>query len=197
MEEINVPRIERQHDDGENSWIPIDPPSWIFQPRRRHEALNDWHLGKLSQYVTKDTSEADRGRFSICALEIPWSDDEEDVMRAFRLWFRRFMGARHRRNKAGRKHEWRNWFRDLAIFRLSGGGYARRDTLQLLGIKPINKKGDGLSPQNWARAKRNTKTALSRRYAELLTKAKRHGQDWKRCFIQQPIVNNAGPIPDK
>ena len=173
----------------------IVPPPWLLKPQSRSQPLNEWHLGNLSQYITKDTYEADRGKFTICALEIPWTDEEEVVVEAFRLWLRKFRDGNGVGRKVGRKFAWQTKFRDLAIHRLSVAGYTRKQGLAQLGIKPLKDK-EALSAPNWARAKRDTQTRIHRRYAEILSTAQRQGRNWRDCFIKQGCQQSA-QVADK
>lgn len=111
--------------------VSLDPPLWVFKPRKKSQPLNAWHLGELGHHVTPDTYGASRGTYDICALEIPWSDHEDEVVEAFRLWLRQHRGATTKgKNKPGRKHEWRTWFSNLAIYRLAASGYSRAEVLK-------------------------------------------------------------------
>ena len=179
--EFRACEIVRQHDRADTTSVAIDPPLWLFKPRSRNQPLNEWHLGNLSQYITKDTYEADRGAFTICALEIPCTDDEGDVVEAFRRWLRKFRGGSGDHRKPERRYAWRTEFRELAVHRLSSAGYTRLEGLQMLQFK--NK--EPLSDANWLHAIDKAQGRMGRRYAEILTKARRLGRNWKDCFIRR------------
>jgi hypothetical protein len=164
----------------------------LYRPRKKHQPLTEWHLGHLARHVTADTVEASRGNNDVCALEIPWTEDEEDVVEAFRKWLQEHRGgASHA--KPGRKHEWRTWFLNLAIYRLSASGFTRPQALKLL-------RNVSMSPQNFARAKRMIRCKIAWRFASMITAAKHDGSgDWTGHYIKgkPPHCQQMQPIPDK
>lgn len=176
----------------------IERPMWLFKPRKRHQPLNEWQLDKLLQHVTSATKSVSRGSNDICALEIHWTDDEDDVVEAFRSWLRFHRGSiRKVPKRRGRKQAWRTSFQNLAIYRLSAVGYSRKEVLEKLKIK-------NLSPQNFARAKRLVVEEIENRYASLCDKAKHAAKDfpkegygdWRRHFLKQVLLRSQQCLPN-
>lgn len=167
----------------------IEPPIWLSNPQKKYQPLNEWRLCELAQHVTPTTISVSRGSNNICALEIPWTDDEDDVVDAFRSWLRVHRGrSRKVPKRPGRRHEWRTSFMNLAVYRLSAAGYTREEALKKLN-------GKKLSPQNFARAKRFVVQKIEGRYTSMCADAKDAAKrlpkggygDWRRHFLKQAL----------
>jgi len=165
--------------------FPLDIPKGSRQLR----PLNEWHLGELRDYLASDTFSASRASNDICALEIPWTEDEDEVVEAFRLWLQEHRG-RHV-GQAGRKHEWRTWFKKLAIYRLSVAGHTRPETLSRLKefLRKFHYKPS--SPANFIHDKEFISEEIERRFKTLVHSAKEFGErvsgrnDWRGHFLKQ------------
>jgi len=105
-------------------------PFNLLKRPRRTEPLREWPLSEVVHYVTSDAYRASRASNDICVLEIPWHDDEEEVVESFHLWLREHRGGCPGKTGAGRKREWRWWFTNLGIHRLSAAGFDRNEVLK-------------------------------------------------------------------
>lgn len=174
----------------------VTPLPWLHSPERKLDdldqrvGLNEWPVAELAWYLPPDASSVSRGSNNICALEIPWTVDEDEVVEAFRAWLRRHRGKHT--DKAGRKHEWRIWFLKLAIYRLGKAGYSHSEVLKKLAETFEKMDRGAWSPQNCARAKRFICEKLNWRFETMLHQAKSMEQDhpgmgfgeWRRWFIK-------------
>lgn len=180
-----------------------EPPPWLLWPELRNDRINEWPVAELAWYLPPDASLVSRGSNDICALEIPWTVNEEDVVEAFRAWLRWHRGKHTEKagRNAGRKHEWRTWFRDLALYRLAEAGYTRKEVLKMLAEASKKSTPQELSPQNFARAKRLIREKANRRFRTMLYRAKSMEKDhpgmgfgnWRRWFVKYATAKTNSP----
>lgn len=183
-----------------------ESPDWLHWPARKNHCLNEWPVAELAWYLPPDASLVSRGSNDICALEIPWTVDEEDVVDAFRAWLRRHRGKHT--DKAGRKHDWCIWFLNLGIYRLASAGYERAEVLKMLSesFKSLGRRP--LSAPNFSRAKRFISEKVNWRFRTMLHQSKSMEQDhpgmgfgdWRRWFVKYATPKTNSPcqqsLPD-
>ena len=157
-------------------------PDDIPKGPRQLRPLNEWHLGELRDYLGPDTISASRASNDICALEIPWTEDEDKVVEAFRLWLQEHRGRHVGEEGAGRKREWRWQFTNLAVYRLAAAGYERTKLLKKVG---------SMSASSYNRAMPFIAQEIRTRFGNMQSSAKSLAEqspdlaDWRRHFLKQ------------
>lgn len=168
-----------------------DLPLLVSVPRRNGLPLFEWSLADLVSLLPSDVRSVSRGSADLCVLEIPWTDDDEDVVEAFRLWLRSRRGGTARTSKPGRKHNWRTWFLNLAAYRLSAASYTRNE----INLKLDELRADRLypfDPQHFCRAKQFIREQIDWRFQTMQSATRQMNQqfpdkgyaDWKNHFLK-------------
>lgn len=201
-------------------------PPWASEPDLPLR-LYAWPWGTLAQHLTPETKRLSRGPRSILPLEIPFGEDEEALVKAFRLFLRRqgLIPRQGSRRRAGRKIAWQTWFNDLTMYRLSSCGYTRKEIIGLLkqsfsaaGVLKGQRGWVKTNPSapNLSRSKRLIKDRIYSRYRELVLRADHWekqrrvdkykagwpGRKWQDFFLKQGFPEVRGykqfpPIVDK